>query len=163
MGLGTALIRLIRSSNSLCSRPCKILFAHRGRSATTERSARCATRFSARALRRFVWEATISVCLGRCERMTRQVLELGHAQISNGDEGRGCSEAPRGALGLLQHAVHGFDKSIGPVISHASHDGVDTVGDRASQFLEWFQSAASGPTQPGLELPPGPPKFVNIR
>ena len=40
-----AALKAFLDAKALLSRPCKIRFAHLGRSATTERSARCATRF----------------------------------------------------------------------------------------------------------------------
>ena len=39
--------------------------------------------------------------------MGGQIVELGHAQVGDGDEARCCAEAACGALGLLQH---GFAK-----------------------------------------------------
>ena len=54
------------------------------------------------ALCRFVWNATISFSPDKRERMSRQMLELGHSQIGDGNEvGRGA-EAARGAFGLLK-------------------------------------------------------------
>lgn len=50
-----------------------------------------------------VWNATFSFSQRRCERMGRQVLALGHAQVGDGDE-VGCgSVAPCGPLGRLKY------------------------------------------------------------
>ena len=54
------------------------------------------------ALRRLVWNTTISFSQRRCERMGGQVLEFGHAQVGDADEVRRGSVAPCGPFGLLQ-------------------------------------------------------------
>jgi hypothetical protein len=56
--------------------------------------------------RRFVWNAAVSFRSRARKWMSRQMLELGHSQVSDGDE-VGCrSEAPRCTFGLLQQTVH---------------------------------------------------------
>ena len=49
---------------------------------------------------------------GRGKGVGGQVLELGHAQVGNGDEVAHRPEAPCCRLGLLQQAVHGFHVGI---------------------------------------------------
>ena len=56
------------------------------------------------------------------------MLELGHAQVGDGDEVRCGAKAPRGAFGLLQQSVHSLDECIGAVVCHAAHDGIDALG-----------------------------------
>ena len=70
---------------------------------------------------RFVWKATPSLGHRRRERAGRQVLELGHAQVGDGDEVLARPEAARGALGLLQQPVHRLDEGVAAVIDHAAH------------------------------------------
>ena len=49
---------------------------------------------------------SLSLRYGRLQRIERQMLEPGHAQIRNGNEVAGGSESPGSPLGLLQQAVH---------------------------------------------------------
>ncbi len=86
------------------------------------------------------------------ERMSRQVLELGHAQVGDGDEVLARPEAARGALGLLHLPVHGLDEGVGAVVDHAAHDRVEAVLDRGRQLLERLQPTAPGPTHPGSQV-----------
>jgi len=71
--------------------------------------------------------------------------ELGHAQVSDGDEVRAGSEAACGPLGLLQLTVHGFHEGIAAVIHHPPHDGVEALLERGGQFLERLEPASSRP------------------
>ena len=48
--------------------------------------------------------------------------ELAQAQVGDGDEVGGGSEAARRAFGLLHHPVHGLNEGVGAVIEHAAHD-----------------------------------------
>ena len=84
----------------------------------------------------FVWNATISFRRSLGKRMSRQMLELGHAKVGDGDEvGRGA-EAPCGALGLLKQTIHGLDEGVGSVVDYFPHDGLGARGDRLGQLLE---------------------------
>ena len=80
--------------------------------------------------------------------MGGQMVELGHAQVGDGDEARCCAEAACGALGLLQQTVHRLDEGVGPVVDHSPHDGLGALGNRASQLLERLEPAALGPAHP---------------
>ena len=50
--------------------------------------------------------------------------------VGDGDEVRRRAKTPRGALGLLQQAVHVLDEGIRSVVGHAAHDRVGAFGDR---------------------------------
>lgn len=63
----------------------------------------------------------------RHERVVRQVLELGHPQVSDGDEVLGRPEATGGGLGLLQEPIHGLDEGIAAAIEHAPHHAVEAL------------------------------------
>lgn len=84
--------------------------------------------------------------------MSRQVLELGHAQVCNGDEVGAGSEAACGPFGLLQQAVHRLDEGVAAVIGHAAHHGVEPVLQGAGQLLERLEPAAPSPAQPGPQF-----------
>ena len=86
--------------------------------------------------------------------MSWQMFEFGHAQVGDGDEVACCAEASCGALGLLEQAVHGFDKGVRSVVDHSPHDGLGALGDRAGHLLERFESAAPGPAQPERDANP---------
>ena len=66
------------------------------------------------ALCRFVWNLTSSTAMyedvglwhGLQQGIGRQVFELGHTQVGDGDEVCGGSEASGSTLGLLQQPVH---------------------------------------------------------
>ena len=77
------------------------------------------------------------------------MLELGHAQVGDGDEVRCGAKAARGALGLLQQTVHRLDEGVGSVVDHSPNDGLGALGDCPSQLLERLESASPGPAQPG--------------
>ncbi len=83
------------------------------------------------ALCRFVWNETISSGPGRRERMSWQVLELGHAQVGDGDEVRRGADA---ALGLLEQSVHGLDEGIGAAVGHRPHPNNDESRFRLLTF-----------------------------
>ena len=88
------------------------------------------------------------------------MLELGHAQVGDGDEVGRCAKAPCGALGLLQQAVHGLDEGVGSVVDHAPHDGLGALGDRAGQLLERLEPAARCPAQPSVQVSAGKQRVV---
>ena len=80
------------------------------------------------------------------------MCELGHAQVSDGDEVVGRSEAAGGALGLLQQAVHGLDEGIGAVVHHAADHPGEVFAQGLCQLLERFQARAACPAQPGSQI-----------
>jgi hypothetical protein len=49
---------------------------------------------------------------GGSKRVGRQILELGHAQVGDGDEVAHCSEATSCRLGLLKLTVHGLHVGV---------------------------------------------------
>ena len=104
------------------------------------------------ALRRLVWNATCSFRSHRGKRTGRQIRELGHAQVSNGNEVLARPEAPCGTLGLLQQAVHRLHEGIAAVIDHPAHHRRHPLAQGERQFLEGLKPAAPGPAQPGLEV-----------
>ena len=80
------------------------------------------------------------------------MLELGHAQVGDGDEVLARPEAARGALGLLQQPVHRLDEGVAAVIDHAAHHRVEPLLERGGQLLERLEPAAPRPAQPGPEV-----------
>lgn len=92
-----------------------------------------------------MWNATVLYRGGKGERTWGQVLELGHAQISDGDEVDGRLEAARGALGLLKRPVHGLDEGVGAVVDPAAHDGLKALGQREGELLERLRATAARP------------------
>lgn len=83
------------------------------------------------------------------ERIGRQMLELGQAQIRNGDEVRARSEPACGALGVLQ-PVHRLHKRIAAPLLHACDHALEVCLERARQPLEGLQARMHGPTDPTL-------------
>ncbi len=55
---------------------------------------------------------------GCYEGVGRQVLELGHAQIGDGQEVVHCPEATGSGLGLMEQSVRGFYEGVGATIEH---------------------------------------------
>lgn len=92
--------------------------------------------------------------------MSGQMLELGHAQVGDGDEVRCCAEPASGALGLLQQTVHRLDEGVGSVVDHSPYDGLGALGNRARQLLERLEPATPGPAQPGAQVGPGELRIV---
>lgn len=92
---------------------------------------------------------------GRHERVVRQVLELGHPQVGDGDEVLGRPKAPSGGLGLLQQAIHCLDEGIAAAVEHAPHHAVEALDQGQGQAFERFQPAAPRPGQPGPQCQPG--------
>lgn len=68
--------------------------------------------------------------------MIRQMGQLGHAKVCDGDEVACRSEASCGAFGLLQQAVHGFDEGIGSVVQHAADHASEVGLQGLGQFLK---------------------------
>ena len=82
------------------------------------------------------------------------MLELGHAQVGDGDE-VGCgSVAACSSFRLLQQSVHGLDEGVGSVVNHAAHHRIDVLDDRLGQLLKRLKSAASGPACPSAQADP---------
>ena len=65
-----------------------------------------------------------SISLRQCwlQRIERQMLEPGHAQVRDGNEVSGGSESPGSSLGLLQQAVHGLHIGVAATVQHPAHD-----------------------------------------
>lgn len=65
-----------------------------------------------------------------------------------------------GAHRALCRFVWNTTISIGAVVDHSPHDGVDALGDRLGQILERLGSAALGPAQPGVQVRAGQRRIV---
>ena len=55
---------------------------------------------------------------GQLKRVGLQMLELGHAQVRDGDEGRGCFKDSSRAFDLLNRPFHGLHVGIVTVVAY---------------------------------------------
>ena len=83
----------------------------------------------------------------RLQRVDRQMLGLGHAQIGDGNEVAGGPEPPGRSLGLLQQAVHGLHIRIAALVQHAAHVRLEALAQGLGQLPKRLQAAAPGPVQ----------------
>jgi len=78
--------------------------------------------------------------------------ELAKTQEGDGNE-VGCgSEAASSPLGLLHQTVHCLDESVGSMIEHAAHYGVEVFSQGCAEPLERLQPAAPSPRDPPIEI-----------
>ena len=76
-----------------------------------------------------------------CFKRTRwQVGQLGHAQVSNGDEVLCVLEPASRPLGLLQQPIHGLHIGIGPGLQHPRHHTIPMRFQCVGQPLERLKS-----------------------
>ena len=68
--------------------------------------------------------------------------EFGHAQTGDSDEVGGSPKAARCSLGLLKHAVLGFDLGVAGAIEHAAHDAWQALAQRQRKLLKRLESAS---------------------
>ena len=76
------------------------------------------------------------------------MLELGHAQVGDGDEVVEVAEASGGGLRLLEPPVHRLDVGVAAPVEHAADHAAQVRLDRGAKPLEGFQARASGPADP---------------
>ena len=67
---------------------------------------------------------------GRCKGVCRQVAQLGHPQVGDGDEVLGRAVSACRPLGLLKLPVHRLDEGVAPMVEHAAHDRVEALASK---------------------------------
>ncbi len=78
----------------------------------------------------------------RCKGICRQMLELGHPEVGDGDEMLRRAETVCCVLGLLQQAIHGFHAGVAALVQHS----VSRLQDATSEFVQVHSPAFRPPT-----------------
>ena len=79
------------------------------------------------------------------------MLELGQAQLRNGDEVSARSEPFGRSLGVLQQPVHGLNECVATSLLHARDHPFKVRPERARQPLEGLQATSHRPADPALQ------------